>query len=308
MGRAADPSPRSDRVSGKSSISLPRDLTTLMRSWRFEGANCRQLIRSRYYSSSLRALFGRRRRRCGRRSRCSRGGRRASRSRDPGGRRGRRLWLHSGVDPAGVHPAVKGFSHLGVDLPAKAGQAPKCRLDVTAGTAKAIVQIEVAQGGVDVVQPHQAHHTAAEPDAFGVARRAIDRLRRFGEFVGPALIVLGPVRWLRRVGICRFAGLVLGAAIAALGNGGSEPDQQYKGGADKVPNDGFLQLKHPTTHRFPDWLLISPQRTSWFDAVQIGPHCGGDTWQNPMTDICEFVQQSRNFVVVLVKPHRLDRG
>ena len=158
-----------------------------------------------------------------------------------------------------MHPAVKGFSHLWVDLPAKAGQAPKCRLDVTARTAKAIVQIEVAQGGVDVVQPHQAHHTAAEPDAFGVAGRAIDGLRRLGEFVGLALVVLGPVRRLRRVGIAGLPDWSWARLSPLWATAVTEPDQQYKGGADKgVPNDGFLQLKHPTTHKFPDWLLLAP--------------------------------------------------
>ncbi len=93
-----------------------------------------------------------------------------------------------------MNAAVKGVGHLGIDLPAKSGQAAKGRLDVAAGAAETVVEIEVAQGGVDVVEPHQAHHPAAKPDAFRVSGRAIDGLRRFDKFVGLALIVLGRVR------------------------------------------------------------------------------------------------------------------
>jgi hypothetical protein len=49
--------------------------------------------------------------------------------------------------------------------------------------------------------------------------------------------------------------------------------------------------------------VASPTR--WFDDVQMGPHCGGDTAEmprktqaNPMTGISDFVQQSHNFIAV----------
>ena len=98
-----------------------------------------------------------------------------------------------GIDPAGVNAAVERLGHLGIDLAAKAGQAAEGRLDMAAGAAEPVVEIEVAKGGVEVVEPHQAHHAAAEPDAFGISGRAVDGLRGFDEFVGLALIVLGGV-------------------------------------------------------------------------------------------------------------------
>ena len=82
---------------------------------------------------------------------------------------------------------------LGSICAAKAGQAAERRLDVTAGTAEPVVKIEMPKSGVEIVEPHQADHAAAEPDAFRVSGRAIDGLRGLDEFVGLALIVLGGI-------------------------------------------------------------------------------------------------------------------
>jgi len=154
-----------------------------------------------------------------------------------------------------VNAAVKGFGHLGIDLAAETGQAAKCRLDVPSGTAKPVIEIEVAKGGVEIVEPHQPHHATAKPDAFRVSGRAIDGLGRFDEFVGLALIVLGRIgRWGR---ICRrrLARLILGAKVAALGDRSSDTDQECKPGDGEVTQDRILKLKHPSTHRFPDFFL-----------------------------------------------------
>ena len=56
---------------------------------------------------------------------------------------------------------------------------------MAAGAAKAVIEIEMTEGGVEVVDPHQANHTSAEPDAFGIARRAADDLGGFGEATYP---------------------------------------------------------------------------------------------------------------------------
>jgi hypothetical protein len=160
--------------------------------------------------------------------------------------------LRGGIDPAGVNAAVKCFGHLRIDLAAEAGQATKCRLDVPTGTAKPVVEIEVTKGGVEIVEPHQPHHATAKPDAFRVSGRAIDGLRCFNEFVGLALIVPGRIgRWGR---ICRrrFARLILGAKVAALGKRASDTDQQCKPGDGEVAQDRILKLKHTSTHKFPD--------------------------------------------------------
>ena len=61
---------------------------------------------------------------------------------------------------------------------------------MAAGAAEPVVEIEVAECGIEVVAPHQAHDAAAEPDAFRVSARAVDGLGRLDEFVGFALIVL----------------------------------------------------------------------------------------------------------------------
>jgi hypothetical protein len=42
--------------------------------------------------------------------------------------------------------------------------------------------------------------------------------------------------------------------------------------------------------------LPAADLTRWFDAVQIGPECGGDHGQIAMADISDFVQQTHNFV------------
>src|SRR2546425_3709860 len=89
--------------------------------------------------------------------------------------RGLRRWrrlrrIHGGIDPAGVHPCAKAFQRLWVDLPL-AHEATERRLDVTAGAAETVVEIEVAEGGVEIIAPHEVHHAATEPDAFRIRGR-----------------------------------------------------------------------------------------------------------------------------------------
>jgi hypothetical protein len=162
------------------------------------------------------------------------------------------LRLCGGIDPAGMNPAVKRLGHLGIDLPAKTGQATKRCLDVAAGTAKSVVEVEVTKGGVEVVEPHQAYDPTAEPDAFRVSGRAVDDLRGFNEFVGLSLIVPGCVGRRGRIRSRRFSGLVLGTSIAALSRGTSKADQQCEPGDGEVAQNRILKLKHPSTHEFPD--------------------------------------------------------
>jgi len=183
-----------------------------------------------------------------------------------------------------VNATIEGLRHLGVDLATKSGQTPERRLNVAAGAAKTVVQIEVAERSIEVVKPHQTHDAAAEPAAFGIAGWPADGLGGLHELIGLALIVLGRIAGLRAIGL----GLVLGVSVAALGGGGA--CRQSKSGNEpddgEVAQDRILKLVHPTTHRFPDlfsacclsgpamaasWLI-----SGWLDAVQIGPQCGGD--------------------------------
>jgi hypothetical protein len=62
-----------------------------------------------------------------------------------------------------------------------------------------------------------------------------------------------------------------------LGKSASEPDQECKPGYGEVARNRILKLKHPSTHKFPELLpAVWPALTRWFDADQMGPHCGGD--------------------------------
>src|SRR5262245_32153270 len=99
------------------------------------------------------------------------------------GRRGRRaLRLGAGVDPAPMHPTVEGVGRLRIDgaLP---DDATESRLNVAGRAAEPVVQVEVAEGGIEIVAPEQADHPPAEPDAFGTAGRTAQELLRLGKFV-----------------------------------------------------------------------------------------------------------------------------
>src|SRR5262245_51137066 len=145
--------------------------------------------------------------------------------------------------------AGEGFRDLGVDLPAEPGQAAEGGLDVPARAAEAVVEVEMAEGGVEVVPPHQADYAPAKPNAFGVAGRAADGLRRLDELVGLALIVLVDVG----VGGRRLAGLILGRRGPALGKGAAGSDQEGDArGSREMAQPGKFWIKHPCTHPFPD--------------------------------------------------------
>ena len=150
-----------------------------------------------------------------------------------------------------MNAAAQRVRDLGIDLAAKTGQAAERRLHMTAGTAKTIVQIEVPKRGVEIVEPHQADHAAAEPDAFRVSGRSTDGLGSFQELIGLALVILGDVGGGGR---SRLAG-VLRAGIAALGEGAADTDQEGKPGNGEMAQNRTLKLKHPSTHKFPDLLL-----------------------------------------------------
>ncbi len=160
-----------------------------------------------------------------------------------------------------MHLAVEGLGDLGIDLIAESGQAAERGLDVAAGAAEAVVEVKVAEGGIEVVAPHQADDTSTEPDAFGIAGRAIDGLSRLGEFVGLALVFLGGIR-----GRGRLALLVVGVVVAALGQGTARGEQKESNGNSKLPQKPEVGLKHPPTHKFPD-ILKATDRPTAFDRL-----------------------------------------
>jgi hypothetical protein len=202
-----------------------------------------------------------------------------------------------------MNTSTQAFWCFGVDG-AKAHEAPERRLNVAAGAAKPVIQIEVAEGGIEIVTPHQNHHAAAEPDAFRISGRAIDGLRSLDEFIGLALTVFGHISRRSRIGRGRLARLILGAKVAALGEGASETDQQCESGCGNATRNRILKLEHPLTHKVPDFAaclrhtLARPLMP--FKWVPIA----AETHRNPMADNLDFVQQSRNFIALLVKPPR----
>src|SRR5690348_12475950 len=159
-----------------------------------------------------------------------------------------------------MNPEVEAARNLVVDLGAEPGQAAEGRLNMSARAAEAIIEIEMAEGGIEIVDPHQADHATAEPDAFGVARRAIDDLGGLGKFGSLALV------FLRRIGGCRRIplGCVLGMVVAALGQSATDKaatneaattqKQENHRAAREMAQKRNLEWKHWPTHKFPDLL------------------------------------------------------
>src|SRR5262249_53945610 len=157
----------------------------------------------------------------GRRWRCVTG---RGRGRCRGGG-GRRLRLGARIDPAGMDAVIEAPWHLVVDLAPEPGQAAEARLDMAARAAEAVIEVEMAEGSIEVVQPHQADHAAAEPDAFRIAGRAVNGLLGLDEFGRLALVFLDRIGRLAVRGVL----LVLGGRAAALGEDAAGPDQESQG-------------------------------------------------------------------------------
>lgn len=191
------------------------------------------------------------RRRSGRRSR----GRRGASSGSGGLSRWRgcrcRLGLRVRVDPAGVNLPAKALRHLAVDGAAEFGQATEARLDMTARAAEAIVEIEVTEGRIEVVEPHQADETAAEPYALRIAGGTVQDLCGFCKFIGTALTVPGGFR-RGSCGIGRRPSLILGPKIAALGDSGAHSDHECHPRHCNAPDYLVSHFEQQTTHEVPD--------------------------------------------------------
>jgi hypothetical protein len=74
----------------------------------------------------------------------------------------------------------------------------KGSLDMGTGTAKSIVEVEMAEGGIHVIPPQQADDAAPEPNAFRVAGRSLDQSSGFGKLVGSSQNFFGGICNLRR--------------------------------------------------------------------------------------------------------------
>src|SRR6476661_5342294 len=92
-----------------------------------------------------------------------------------------------------MHPGVETLGYFRIDIGALADDAAEGRLDMGPRTAEPIVQVEVAEGGVHVIPPHQSDHPAAEPDAFRIAGRPIYQSSGFRKLVDLARGILGRI-------------------------------------------------------------------------------------------------------------------
>jgi hypothetical protein len=191
---------------------------------------------------------------------------------------------------------IQAFWNLVVDLCAKPGQATEGRLHMTARAAEPVIQVEVTKSGIEVIAPHQPNDAPSEPDAFGVAGRAINDLGGFGEFVRFALVIPRS--------ICRarsgLAGLVRGPWRPALGQRAAQAEHQRQSRNDQITQNRKPTLKHSLTHEFPDLVPAQPFTGPFWPrryrqippispvrqvlsgmiplatlAAQIGPECGG---------------------------------
>src|ERR1700678_4583317 len=87
------------------------------------------------------------------------------------------------VNPARLNPRIQAIGGLRVDVVSMQNQTAKRGVDVGARTAKSVVQIEMAKGGIEIVAPKQTDHAATQPDTFGIAGRTGQRMLRLGKFV-----------------------------------------------------------------------------------------------------------------------------
>jgi hypothetical protein len=109
------------------------------------------------------------------------GGRVCRRCRRCGRRRRRRRIAR--IDPTGLYTCVKAVGGLRIDVAAVQDQAAERSLDMRAGAAEAVIEVEMAKGRVEVVPPQEPDYPPAQPNTFGIAGGPSDFLLRLGVFV-----------------------------------------------------------------------------------------------------------------------------
>ena len=127
---------------------------------------------------------------------------------------------------------------------------------MTARAAKPVVQVEMTECGVEIVEPHQPDHPSTKPNTFRISGWTVKDLGCLDEFVGLALAVLGGVGRISGTCCRRLLRLILGAKIAALGNGGSDTDQEREAGDSKATQKRIPEPKQQPTHKVPDLLSV----------------------------------------------------
>src|SRR5215471_7846105 len=82
-----------------------------------------------------------------------------------------------------MDPSVKAVGGFGIDRVGVQNQAAERHLDMAARTAEAVIEVEVAKGGIKIVAPEQADDPPAKPHAFRVASGTIECLLGLGKFI-----------------------------------------------------------------------------------------------------------------------------
>jgi hypothetical protein len=151
-----------------------------------------------------------------------------------------------------MNAAAQRIGFFGVDR-SESDQTTECRLDVATRASEAIVEIEMTEGRIQVIAPHQNDHATAEPDAFRISRRTVDDACGFDEFVGFARAVFGAVSPICRVSCGRLV-LILSSKITALRYRPADAEQQGDARNGKTAQQRFLEPKQHSTHESPPTL------------------------------------------------------
>ena len=107
---------------------------------------------------------------------------------------------------------------LRIDDRALFHDATESRLDMSAGATEAVIQVDVAEGRIEIVLEEAVHDAAADPYAFRIAGGTGHLLGHFGKIVQPLGVFLGLLRSL-------LLGLV---GLFVLGHGRRKADKQGK--------------------------------------------------------------------------------
>lgn len=185
-----------------------------------------------------------------------------------------------------MNPAVEGFGDLRIDGCAETHDAAERSLDVATRAAKPLVQIEMTEGRIEIVAPHQADHAPPQPDTLRVSGRAVDGLCCFHELVSLALAFLGCIArsLLGRV--------VLSPEIATLGDRSPDSDKQGESRNGNSLKNGNSKPVTNSTHEIPDEWRASRQRLAPDRCPAIAAEdCLYRNCLIPMKDIYVFVQQ-----------------
>src|SRR5438105_13689493 len=98
---------------------------------------------------------------------------------------------------------MKSFGRFPIDV-SLANEATECRLNMDRRAAEPVVEVEMTEGGVEIVPIQKTNNPAAKPHAFRIGGGAAEEPFSFGKFVdGPLVLAAfaGLLALLTRFGI-----------------------------------------------------------------------------------------------------------